>query len=1061
MMELRTRAVGLRGPSLLPGLLPAGMIRGVPVDGTSHVLTNSQATFTFLEDNFSGLRLDTLTRAGGTHTWKNREQSLWNLSTLDVTARRPYPEKHGSLAPIADHLAPVTSDGTNLVATWNTTVGGEALSVTMTFTLVEDWIRVKISAAWVGTPSQYAIEAIQCMPLKIEPIDPAADLDVACCAAVKGVMVVSPIYKFRMVPHDTAQPSGYYLGYGRNFGNYPSGRTLSMPLWGYYGLLAPNEGWMVWYEDHTEEQQHVYFDSDGHHMCWESWRGQEDMLFAGNDAGTTPATLEVTGTYCLRPFGGVNIHTWWNIADHYRARLDATAPYFRPPQPRNNPTLNSPLRGGYLHFHSWTRTSTTEQEIIDIAANIRTNVGLKPDNEFLGLGLADNTIERPWAPLAPTINGKGRWRQIVKVVRDHHVYMGHQKPSFCLMPQVYSNINWDDTTDQFVDKELVRVMVTSRKGFLEGDTDLLRTEENTGFYFETRTYTIKSFDTATGLLTINETFDRAGQWKGGTNFGGSRVMWRQGGASPLGEWAGGTVDIYPKSGEMRPVPDPLTQVYIIDLVWYTGSGGTLIPVGGEEMLFASRQEVVYCPHALDHAEAWIQWLTRNYWAAGRTAHGESVFYYDVFPVFRQRLPRAQACNADHTGWNQLDAGYVAHPKGWGPWWHRSLRSFMGKVIDLTKARLSDKRALWMAEYVDEQYLDLVPGCLHNFGLTSLFRTTSKTNDDPDDHGIRAIPWFSIVHGGRGFGLSWGQEMGDILISVAGRNDNFYDNAGDAHKFRLAIAYAMAVEWPFGFQPLTYLHIAPGNPDQGTDLWDPAEYLPGHPLGAADPEVALIRDLFTDLCQAEIRWAHRWLRNGRLLPFLVAVAPSNFVSIEDSVFGQVDVTGLGTLDASTRLDAGLIWSPSSFAAVTHGVWRHYVDNSVCVFFTTPFDVAGLFRATITFSEMGMLDEPHEVYRVSPLGTLTFLTTVVTSYLIDLVLAPFAFDALLFLPISEIDTTEYQVHIVIGEDQEIPVTIPPAEIEVSVAVVNAQTIQVHIPGGLSATGEEVPGGPGIEL
>lgn len=1045
MMELRSRAVRLRGPTKLPGLLPPGVVTGFPVDSTTHTLTNTQATFTFIEDNFGGLHLDTFTRAGG-YTWQNREHSLWNLSIVDTLNFRPYPERFATLSPLSDHLASVSSDSENLTAVWITSVGGESISVTVTFQLVEDWLRINIAAEWTGSPTRYSVDAMQVLPLKIEPHTSDPD-DAAVCGAVKGVMVTSPIYKFRKVPSDPDQPFGYFLGYGRNFGNYPSGRTLSMPLWGYYSSLAPHEGWMAWYEDHTEEQQHVYFDSDGHHMCWEPWRAQEDMLIAGNNA----ATLEISGTYCLRPFLGTNTHSWWDVADHYRKRLDATAPYFRPPMPRNDPSLADPLRGGYLHFHAFTRIGTTEQDLLAIAENLRTRIGLKSDEPFLGLSLPDNDLERPWAPPAPPIEGQGRWRQIVKFLRDYQVYTGFQKPSFTIMPQVYSEAIWDDTNDQWNDKNLIRAMTTSRMGYLEGDTDSTR-GEILGNYFAERDYVIDSYDKSTGLLTIVGSFDYAGQFSRGGEFKGGRVMWRQ-----PGQWAGATVDIYPKQGETRPAPDDTRQVYILNLVWYTGDGNTLQPDGGESMTFTTRQEVVYCPHAFDNAALWVDWMDRNFWGYARSNFGDSVFYYDIFPAFSQRLASAQSCNSDHVGWNQLDAGYTPHPKGWGAWWHRSLRSFMRKIIDLCRARRTDNRAVFMAEYLDEQYLDLVPGCLNTHGLTHLFRTTSKITDSQDAHGIRGVPMFPIVHGGRGFGISWGQEMGDLLLTIAGRNDAIYVNPGDSHKVRLAQAYAMATEWPFGFQPLTYLHIAPTNPSQGTDLWDPDQYLASHPLGAADAEVALIRDLFASLCRAEVRWATLWLRNGRMLPHLEAVGPSNFRDIESTVFGQVEILGVGILEASSRTDAGLIWSPASFPVVTHQAWRHYVDNSVCVFFTNGNEVTGFFQATMTFADMDMLPGNHDVYRVSDTGELTYLATVANSYLIDLTLAAYTFDALLFLPWAERELIDRNVHIV--SEEEITVDIPAEDRELSGDIVNQLTLNVHIPGGIDASGQVDDGGPDV--
>jgi len=975
-----------------PRLVPFRMLYVDVVDSTAYTIQDGTAAFIFTEDDASGLRLESFQATSG-HLWQNQERDLWRLTLLDLDIQEDWATR--ILVPRPEELTSITvsSDSDILVAIWDAELDGETLTVTFTATAQDDFLKVSVDAVWQGTPTaNWAIESVTVLPLRIPPKDDP--FDAACCGAVKGIMVTAPMYRFRRVPADPTQPFGFFLGAASNFGHYPGGRTLAMPVWGYWSLLS-RDGWMVCQEDHELQQIKAYFQSDGHRMWWEPFVAAPNSLTIGNDAA--PIT---SGSLFIRPFVAGNLHGWWDVADFYRQRLAARPPPWRIEVPIRDETLAEDLRSFWINFHMGTLESTTEGQAIAVASDLRANAGIPATTPFVGLWTVPVRETRAYAPASGTLAGSAsRWRRIVEILRDYHIYAGAWKGSMWL-PTPWSEFVWDSldgtsTRDVWNDKNLLDAVRTSRQGQIDGDTQAHRDESAAGDFWAEAVYTVDSYDTATHILTITGSFAEAGEWPAGQDFLGSEIVFWSAGYLARGRIVDSTT-----------TPDPLKQVELDTWDFRDAAGNQVSPTPGDAVTF-HKSTVTYCPHAMLGSSTFMAWLKEHLWGFSREHYGDSVQYFDVYPAFNRRNPRAFSCHSDHSGWSELDAGYVAHPQG-GFFWDQAWRDFMHAIKNHLEEKHSNPVHQIYSEYLDETQQDLIGANLNTHGLSSLFRTTTLA-DDFDEHKITAVPLWPTVHAGRGVGLSWFQEFGNILLSQVARNDDFLPVAGDAHKFRLAISYAFAAEWPFGHQRLSYLQIVDATREPTTSLWDSSEFAPSHPWGAADTEVADIRDLWASLALAESRWALSFLRNGRLLRQLFPTVGSDVIDLTLTVFSEVTLPDLTTTPASTRTDTALIYSPTTFVQVVHGSWSHYATtlHTVVIFLTNPFDTPATLNLTVTFALLELLDERHQVFRVQPDGTLTDLGDHLTAYALGETLNPFTMHAIMLVPHSEREIREQEV------------------------------------------------------
>jgi len=982
------------------GFLPEGLW-GPRSDSTVHTLVNSTCQFVFTEDDRTGLRFSNFERTGG-RTWENREWPLWRLLVFDSNSASSLRVLY--VEPLEEYLTSVVSTATSLVAIWDQDIEGDTLQITVTLTLTDDRLEQNIACTWT-TGLQYAVDSICLMPLRIDPFLPSLPIltDVACLGAAKGVIVAGPIHRMRWIPWDAAQPtSRFFGGKGKPYAVYPSGRSLSIPLWGYYSetlAIAQKEAWMAWYSNSNEVIGST-FGSDGQHMVLENYIPQGDNLLAGNGS----ETLAIIGQFNLRPFLTLTSNGWWDVADRYRQYASDESRLFYTNVLPLRTDLTPEMRKNPLWFNVSlaTQTNPKNAEIITKEAleRARLQIGVDEDTPTYGIAFTNIETGRDFLPLTgPLVIDEARWKQTSRELEVRNSHIGVHKPS-SILPSPYNEAAFLDTEDWWADKAAINAIRVSRQGLLDGDT--LATKGNSNSYYVEVPYSVQSYDDNTGLLTLQGSPLTVGQWAAGSLYTGAGVCYYV--PTPPGKLARSRITSVATS-------DRTSEVIVAK--FYDSSGAERFPVFGDIVYFFE-QDPNWCWHALRHSSL-RQWYIDNIWGQQRDLLGSGCFYLDVLPA--QSLlgsDSGQLCHGDHSVWAEINAGYTRHPTGGGDWWVSAMRQWIRFILDELRRTRDGYVRIW-AEYMSDVFNQEIEVCFHSFGITRLWRTTLP-GDNKTSHGIRAAPMWSVIYAGRTYGCNLALSWGNQVFGKAYRNGTFWTVEGTtgAEKSRRTLAYCFGLDWIYGFCPMWYWHFSTQDREVD-DPWDPFQTDASNKLGPADAECLSIRDYGLTMAQAEHKWVNNYLRNGQMLPKptlqLSAPVPllidisATAVTEGNRIFGLIEFAPGVFIDTNgNRIQNPLLYDPIAFPVIQEQPWNNYLNTkAILCLYTNCFNAAGATRYTHTFLHYNLpAGETIHLFRVLPDGTTTFITSTAAATYDDVAtLAAYDWYALLMAPEDQLN------------------------------------------------------------
>jgi len=865
-------------------------------------LSNSLVTFLFETDATTGLKLVSFQRLAGNQSWANAETNLWKATVFDTTSAAPFSTTN--LTPTAATFSALQV-GNVLTATWTAEpVGADALTVVVTFSLGTDWLETTISASWVGTPTDYALDSIGALPLKIDPLNRTNDF--ACMSNVFGVLSKDPIKYLRYDP--TLNGIGTLFGNGEttNTWNYPTGRGASMAVWGYYENTT-HEGWMVWAEDWSLALFSARFESDATRLVFEVFEPQEDHVLVGNNG----RTLGSQYTFCLRPLRTTQDHGWVDIAKHYRTRLEASSPSWLPAKRRDRSDLSDAEKGFLLPVdlslddNNHTLGDGKPGDLATILESLRTNSGAPASTPIFG------TVEAPGYLLhriAEDPTGDLR-AKLLDLYENHNCFL---QPWF---PQIFGpgagNFlasrqgswpieRWDQTLGDsaelryWTSNDGVGALRMSRKGYLEGG-GVDRLMEGSGGYYRERNFPIVSY--VPFVVTVTGNPSTSG-------------------------FVDNMVAIYiPASGSARLAQATVTALGVNSVT--VASPGFVDSLGNSVTPLNTGTLEVYeyntfstgarCEHAQVNAAAYFDRLKVNTTVGGLDDHGSCGMYVDVYSEPSMASPTPgyeQWCyHDDHGSWSKIDPGYVNHPLGGGPWHRESkityINSLKQAARDLQVARGETPFFHMSCEDIDETQMFGFDFCWHGVSSGLLFRNT--TGILPTVHQYKTVPMWAVVHAGRTVGRNLSQE-----VSSAALIGSAPFNRADLHA---TMGYWLS-EWPYGLT-LPMLSIFETNTQGLKDFWDNTQYADVTP-GGISLTVKALRDLVVQLWTAHASWLPDYMPYGEFL------APATI----DYALTEV-TSGLSqTTFTSQYWTYDTIYERSAFPRVTHGIWKA-ANGSVCV------------------------------------------------------------------------------------------------------------------------------------
>lgn len=893
---------------------------------TQVVLTNGLVTFTFTTNPTSGISLTSFKRAGSSQVWTNAEPNLWSAKVYDTLARSPF--STDNLTPLAAYFT-YTATATTLIANWTAQPVGttDLLTVTVTLDLGagEDWLSGNISAKWV-TGSRYALDAISVLSLKIDPLN-----DTAACAVlphVRGILSRNPISNLQYAKNGVANFPGFPVsGFGAfqvNTWTYPSGRGIPMCLWGYYDT-ASREGWMLWMEDWSREICYVTYNSNNVRMAWDVEQPQPDHVLPGNNG----KALGSAYSFCLRPFLATTIHGWWDIAAHYKARIEANPPDFWVPKRKLRKDISSAERQ-YERFIDLIADDDTHTpgdgkpgDLAGMYATIKANWGIPTSAPIIGtLEAVNYKMVYP----GETPNGDMQSKMAALQANGDIHYTNWE--AIIVGPNIWTIDRWNQNAigDQaeyrfWTANDVIGSMRMKRDGYLlGGGTDRLNNDSTGNGFYKERVYAVVSWNPGTKTLTVTGS-------PSGDGFTGIRYA-----------------KIIPPSSSAKMAVAKVSSLgasTIVVLTDFTDNRGNVVIPDGTFTVAVITQgfEPEYampalCPHALVNSTAHMNKLHINMTTAMWLAWKGQGYYFDVFsePYMQQGIASHRFCYRDHSAWSKINLGYTPHPLGGGSWYKRARYDFIKAIKENTRSRQAADGAVpfcWITcEDMDETMHGAIDHDWHVVSSGNLWRNVQGS--DPTVHKYLTIPLYNVVYAGTTMGRAFTQEFSTALCKAG----SIYDDPA----LRKFLCGTLSLEWIYGMT-FPALSLFEDNTTPYFNLWDNSQYVENGGLVANTVRQA--RDQWVQITTAEYGWITEFLRYGAFMsPAVVDFGvTSTTTSISDSAFTTF-YYGYDTL-----------YDHATFPRVVHGVWKAD-SGAVAVVFTNWTDTAGAWSGTIDLATLGL-------------------------------------------------------------------------------------------------------------
>jgi hypothetical protein len=899
-----------------------------PSDGLPYTLDNGNVRFNFRRDQIGGFHLDSFERLNVTATqieWTNREWSLWQAILFHTIPSNSLDTS--LLLPQARFMNPPVQVGNTLTLSWiGQEVGGiDFLNVTITLELRtgEDWLRASGSFGWQGTPTNYALDSTSVLPLRIAPQDRGSDFAVIPC--VFGVLSEDPIQHLRYNP-ENGQARTTFGNHVRNLWNYPSGRGYNMGFWGYYTSVT-NECWMGWTEQWDLTQQTICFQSDGENMILENFVTCEDNVQVGNN-GRTIETVD----WCVGALLATQDHAWWDIANHYKQRLEEVQPSWLVPQRPYREDLSDTEKGPFLFLdvvHSiYTGTTAFLPSFVQKA---RTAMGVGaevPSFLILESGTANT--------LYPHETETGDARTTFSDLRAINCFAGQWRPGF-IGPQVWDAHNFTGNDLRWwTTAQALGALRASRTSALTHDAYLRLSEGPEHRFYEEQNYPIVSWNAGSKVLTIT------GDPTSDPLFTGfmSAILIP---ASTSARLATATI-VSIASGSLT------VSTNFLDIL-----GNVVVPTNADtvEIITAAAGAVdnadipgngSYCPHAQIHSASYLAKHLEDSIGAAVEISSVNQLYFDVFtePITKQPLSYWITCYRDHTGWAAIDGGYTQHPLGGGAWYVQAQKDYIQSLRDAGRDRqqtvMGQKAFLTSCEDIDETMHGVMDYCWHTVASGDLFRVTDGL--DPSIDKYKAIPLYAVVHAGRTFGRSLNHEFSSVMTATTSPIALPTPPKEDTLLHR-TMAYYLGSEWVYGLTVPTLSFWADNtNGGSALDLFNDTLYVSAG--GSVYDEVKNIRDLWVQMNTAEVTWIQQWLRYGEFLP----PASVDFDGT-DWTTGYADSFYTGQY-----VSYDVLYERDQYPNIVHAVWRSQTDGSVLVLFTNWTAFTSAWSGTISLDSLNL-------------------------------------------------------------------------------------------------------------
>lgn len=899
----------------------------------SYVLRNDLATFTLDADGTTGLKLTSFQRAGATQVWTNNNANLWTARCYDTTtapliATADFTPTAATLGAVA---VQTDADGQFIEAAWSAVpIGGDSLNVTVTLRLNtgEDWLRVTIAAAWAAAAT-HALDSLACLLLKLDPLNDTTAH--AVLPAVFGIDSKNPIQNLRFSNGVLGFPNTPFFSSLNCRFWYPAGRGWTMGVWGYYDETT-SEAWMVYLEDHALEMTNVLFESDGTRLKWEEFQSQPDNVLNGNNG----RTLGSGYTFCLRPLATTQQYGWWDIAAHYRARIEANPPSFYVPRKPDRTDL-SQVEKDYSTFVTVQAINEIPETIDGIPGDLTTalqsvrdhcgapagtplsgNIECPTHNLhivaetansdlrafFAALYAAGDTFFSFWFPANDVNQGTmvvggspGNW-----AIARHHATFGD-----------FADRRWWTNSDG------VGSLRLSRTGYLAGGgVDRLHEQIGTIYYRE-RSFPVTGWNPATRVVSV--TGSPSGSGFSGTTY---IVVVPASSANPMGFARVQTL------GAASVTLSTSTPVFL-DI-----NGNTVTPTAADTVKVFNNliEPGGFCPNAIANGAAFFDRYLANTSLGVAATWGACGYYWDVYsePTLNDQRSFATPCYRDHTGWSKIDPGYVQHPFGGGAWWKQARIDAMGRARtaarDYQQSLGRDPFFVMTGEDIDETMHGVQDWCWRQVATLKFFRNCDGF--DPAIHQYKTIPLYGVVYSGATMGRGLNEEFSSWLALPAPFDDS---------ELRAFGAWCLGSEWVHGLTwPNLSLFCADGYPL--ADLWDDALYTSSG--GTVHDDVRRIRDLWSQIVTAESNWLiDKGFRYGRMQP----PATLDF-GLTDTTTGMADSTW-----SSLYQSGDIIWDRTAYPRAVHSIWKGD-DGNLCVVLCNWTDTAARWAGTVALEVGGL-------------------------------------------------------------------------------------------------------------
>lgn len=907
-------------------------------------LANTKASFTFTADGVTGLKLDTFTRAGSGITWTNSDNQMWRAHIFDTTAASPF--NTTLLTPTAATFGGATIVATptqqSMTLTWTAVPAGTGtltVSMTVTLKIAEDFLRTRIAASWASAGTM-ALDDLACLPLQINPLN--APNDVACFGTVRGITSTDPMTNLRFNPGG-GRPNTLFNGLAHVQMNYPTGRGWNMAVWGYYDPVVAKEGWMTWLEDWSQELIQVTFEADGTgtHLIYEPFQPQPNSVVIGN-GGSALGSLY---TYGLRPFKTSQQYGWWDVASFYRGRYDAAASTFVDYTPirtqRSDLSAAEKRYSIFLDFNFPPQTLNVGDgkpaNILKMIRQARANSGAPASTqvwtmfEASAFGLEyvgeDRTNDLP-VILKQLANDETVFPTLW--VPDSGTVEGRQATG----PSAYSIYRWNK--DAIGDKADLRYWQTndvqgaqrmSRRGFLEGGGSDRLSEQvgSPDYYYRERTYPITNWNPSTKVLTVTGA-------PSGDGFSSHQKL---------------AVVIPPSTSNrmgLAVVSSLGASSITVNTLFAGGDGSTITPDATYTVVVLEDVGSSFlCAYPQLYATQYRNRLINNTEGGTQVNLGMTGLYWDTFsdPSMTILQSASKFCFRDHSGWSQLDAGYVNHPKGGGAWHKQAWRGlFKSKRVAVKSLQASQGKrqfATMTCEYMDEQAHDCFDISFGIVGSGDSWRVTDGF--DPTIHKYLAVPMYAVAHSGRTYARALNQEFSSgTLVNAFPYNDPVF------HRMQ---AFDLASEWVYGLTLPTLSFFTDGSSIPALqDFWDETQYqLNGGPISNT---VRSIRDLWSQIVSAEANWlCAKGFRFGKLQ------APATLdPALTDFTTGQSGDGGFaGNPYGSGYTSYDVVYARAQFPRVVAALWSA-ADGSARLCMVNWTDTAAKWGGTIDSATAGL-------------------------------------------------------------------------------------------------------------